>query len=76
MLKNILVFALLGLSTSVFAGDWQVKMGASVLAPQNDDNGTIANTTATVSNEIGANSNMRCDSFKSHMIINKLSKFL
>ena len=23
-----------------------------------------------------ANSNMRCDSFKSHMIINKLSKFL
>ncbi|WP_080564154.1 NF045616 family extracytoplasmic (lipo)protein [Acinetobacter pittii] len=24
----------------------------------------------------GANSNMRCDSFKSHMIINKLSKFL
>lgn len=53
MLKNILVFALLGLSTSVFAGDWQVKMGASVLAPQNDDNGTIANTTATVSNEIG-----------------------
>ncbi|WP_228148856.1 hypothetical protein [Acinetobacter baumannii] len=25
---------------------------------------------------IGANSNMRCDSFKSHMIINKLSKFL
>ena len=37
----------------MFAGDWQVKMGASVLAPQNDDNGTIANTTATVSNEIG-----------------------
>ncbi|WGX72923.1 hypothetical protein QJS67_12565 [Acinetobacter radioresistens] len=26
--------------------------------------------------KIGANSNMRCDSFKSHMIINKLSKFL
>nr|WP_228130901.1 hypothetical protein [Acinetobacter gyllenbergii] len=25
---------------------------------------------------IRANSNMRCDSFKSHMIINKLSKFL
>ncbi len=25
---------------------------------------------------IKANSNMRCDSFKSHMIINKLSKFL
>ncbi|WP_435889813.1 DUF4236 domain-containing protein [Acinetobacter baumannii] len=25
---------------------------------------------------VGANSNMRCDSFKSHMIINKLSKFL
>ncbi len=29
-----------------------------------------------VSNFMGANSNMRCDSFKSHMIINKLSKFL
>ncbi|OTM10962.1 hypothetical protein B9X54_15025 [Acinetobacter baumannii] len=27
-------------------------------------------------NHKGANSNMRCDSFKSHMIINKLSKFL
>ncbi len=26
--------------------------------------------------DIWANSNMRCDSFKSHMIINKLSKFL
>ena len=26
--------------------------------------------------QTGANSNMRCDSFKSHMIINKLSKFL
>ncbi len=26
--------------------------------------------------EHSANSNMRCDSFKSHMIINKLSKFL
>ena len=26
--------------------------------------------------EIAANSNMRCDSFKSLMIINKLSKFL
>ncbi len=28
------------------------------------------------SSQIMANSNMRCDSFKSHMIINKLSKFL
>ncbi|OTL73720.1 hypothetical protein B9X64_13045 [Acinetobacter pittii] len=26
--------------------------------------------------DLSANSNMRCDSFKSHMIINKLSKFL
>ena len=26
--------------------------------------------------DVTANSNMRCDSFKSHMIINKLSKFL
>ncbi|WP_461949033.1 hypothetical protein ACRHCY_10130 [Acinetobacter baumannii] len=29
-----------------------------------------------VSKQALANSNMRCDSFKSHMIINKLSKFL
>ncbi|WP_228277850.1 hypothetical protein [Acinetobacter haemolyticus] len=29
-----------------------------------------------VDGEEGANSNMRCDSFKSLMIINKLSKFL
>ncbi|OTU39184.1 hypothetical protein CAT57_01370 [Acinetobacter pittii] len=33
-------------------------------------------TTYTHSLTILANSNMRCDSFKSHMIINKLSKFL
>jgi|GEM_PF-5195193 len=32
--------------------------------------------TQTTRNECSANSNMRCDSFKSHMIINKLSKFL
>ncbi len=31
---------------------------------------------ASVLELIAANSNMRCDSFKSHMIINKLSKFL
>ena len=33
----------------------------------------FANTGVDISR---ANSNMRCDSFKSHMIINKLSKFL
>ncbi len=30
----------------------------------------------SIQQEQKANSNMRCDSFKSHMIINKLSKFL
>ncbi len=34
------------------------------------------NTPSLNISNIGANSNMRCDSFKSHMIINKLSKFL
>ncbi|VTX92916.1 OmpW/AlkL family protein [Acinetobacter ursingii] len=36
MLKQAAVIALLGLSSSVFAGDWQVKVGASYIAPTND----------------------------------------
>ncbi|MBJ9986564.1 outer membrane beta-barrel protein [Acinetobacter sp. S40] len=36
MLKQTVVIALLGLSSSVFAGDWQVKVGASYIAPSSD----------------------------------------
>ena len=36
----------------------------------------LSKISANLSKEIRANSNMRCDSFKSLMIINKLSKFL
>lgn len=38
--------------------------------------GNISFTLTEIKDRKGANSNMRCDSFKSHMIINKLSKFL
>ena len=41
MLKQTAFIALLGMSVSAMAGDWQVKLGASALAPQNDDNGTL-----------------------------------
>ena len=53
MLKQTAFIALLGMSVSAMAGDWQVKLGASALAPQNDDNGIIAGGKATVSNEVG-----------------------
>ena len=53
MLKQTAFIALLGMSASAMAGDWQVKLGASALAPQNDDNGIIAGGKATVSNEVG-----------------------
>ncbi|WP_425916261.1 OmpW/AlkL family protein [Acinetobacter sp. TSRC1-2] len=53
MLKQTAFIALLGMSSSAMAGDWQVKFGASALAPQNDDNGIIAGGKATVSNELG-----------------------
>ena len=36
MLKNVLVVALLGLSSTVFAGGFQVKVGGSVIAPTAD----------------------------------------
>ena len=38
--------------------------------------GFLVESITIMESEKGANSNMRCDSFKSHMIINKLSKFL
>ncbi|TCB39606.1 OmpW family protein [Acinetobacter terrestris] len=53
MLKQTAFIALLGMSVSAMAGDWQVKLGASALAPQNDDNGIIAGGKANVSNEVG-----------------------
>ena len=53
MLKQTAFIALLGMSASAMAGDWQMKLGASALAPQNDDNGIIAGGKATVSNEVG-----------------------
>ncbi len=61
MLKQVALIALMGLSASAMAGDWQVKVGASALAPQNDDNGTLnvplaaggsAALKADVSNEV------------------------
>lgn len=36
MLKNVLVVALLGLSSTAFAGSFQVKVGGSVIAPTAD----------------------------------------
>ena len=53
MLKQVALITLLGMSASAMAGQWQVKVGASALAPQNDDNGIIAGGKATVSNELG-----------------------
>lgn len=45
MLKQIAFMALLGMSASAMAGDWQVKIGASAIAPTNDttvDQGVVA----------------------------------
>ncbi|NNH02006.1 OmpW family outer membrane protein [Acinetobacter sp. ANC 5414] len=59
MLKQVALITLLGMSASAMAGQWQVKVGASALAPQNDDNGTLDLTSkglgyqkAVVSNEV------------------------
>lgn len=44
MLKQIAIVALLGMSTAAVAGEWQVKIGASALAPTSDtqiDLGTV-----------------------------------
>ena len=38
MLKQVALVALMGLSASAMAGEWQVKLGASVLAPTQDSN--------------------------------------
>ena len=61
MLKQVALIALMGMSAYAMAGNWQVKVGASALAPQNDDNGTLnvplatggsAALKAQVSNEV------------------------
>ncbi|WP_017481661.1 beta strand repeat-containing protein [Acinetobacter pittii] len=55
--------------------------GGSLLGGVTSTVSSVTNTTHTIVptsllTDNLANSNMRCDSFKSHMIINKLSKFL
>lgn len=55
MLKQVALVALMGMSASAMAGDWQVKMGVSALAPSVDNNvlagGALTNVEA--SSEIG-----------------------
>lgn len=46
MFFRVFVLSLLGISASVFAGEWQVKVGASVLAPSSDHN-TMADGAVT-----------------------------
>lgn len=53
MFKQTALLVLMGLSTAVFAGNVQLKVGGSVLAPQNADNGRVAGAKAEVSNELG-----------------------
>lgn len=36
MLKQVALIALMGMSASAMAGQWQVKVGASSLAPTED----------------------------------------
>ncbi|MEB3755231.1 OmpW/AlkL family protein, partial [Acinetobacter sp. MD2(2019)] len=53
MLKKILVVSLLAASSATFAGNWQVKVGGSVVAPSKNDN-TLLNgalTNVKASNE-------------------------
>ncbi|MDY6468849.1 OmpW family outer membrane protein [Acinetobacter faecalis] len=41
MLKQVALIALMGMSASAMAGQWQVKVGGSVVAPTNEVNTTI-----------------------------------
>ncbi|MDY6510352.1 OmpW/AlkL family protein [Acinetobacter faecalis] len=41
MLKQVALIALMGMSASAMAGQWQVKVGGSVMAPTNEVNTTI-----------------------------------
>lgn len=54
MLKQAAIITLLGLSSATFASDWQVKVGASAIAPSGESDllgGALPNVSA--SNEIG-----------------------
>ena len=51
MLKQIAIVALLGMSASAMAGEWQVKVGASVLAPTGDHN--LGGATVEADHEFG-----------------------
>lgn len=51
MLKQIAIVALLGMSASAMAGEWQVKVGASVLAPTGDHN--LGGATVEADKELG-----------------------
>lgn len=55
MLKQVALVALMGLSASAMAGEWQVKVGASVLAPTQDNNVLAGGvfTNVDTSNEYG-----------------------
>lgn len=55
MLKQLALVALMGLSASAMAGEWQVKVGASVLAPTQDNNVLAGGlfTNVDTSNEYG-----------------------
>lgn len=46
MLKKTLVLALLAASSATFAGNWQVKVGGSIVAPS-EDNNTLADGALT-----------------------------
>ena len=51
MLKKIAMLALLGMSASAMAGDWQVKVGVSALAPTGDTQ--LGASTVKADNELG-----------------------
>ena len=51
MLKKIASIALLGMSASAMAGDWQVKVGVSALAPTGDTQ--LGTSTVKADNELG-----------------------
>lgn len=55
MLKQVALVALMGLSASAMAGEWQVKVGASVFAPTQDNNVLAGGvfTNVDTSNEYG-----------------------
>ena len=51
MLKQVALIALMGMSASAMAGQWQVKVGGSVMAPT-QDTALDATTTVKADNEL------------------------